>query len=73
MKIRVSPELYAAYQAAKKAFDSAAWRPNSIAQCLAVNCAEPELLLEGNRGGGKTITLLMTYACLLYTSPSPRD
>ncbi len=62
MKIRVSPELYAAYQAAKKAFDSAAWRPNSIAQCLAVNCAEPELLLEGNRGGGKTITLLMTYA-----------
>lgn len=62
MKIRVSPELYAAYQAAKKAFDNAAWRPNSIAQCLAVNCTEPELLLEGNRGGGKTITLLMTYA-----------
>ena len=62
MKIRVSRELYDAFVKAKKVFDNAAWRPNSLAQCMAINCTEPELLLEGNRGGGKTITLLMCYA-----------
>lgn len=62
MKLKVSRELFDAVQTVRKVWNHAVWRPNSMSQCLAVNCQEPELLLEGNRGGGKTITLLMCYA-----------
>ena len=62
MKIRVSPETYRLLQEAKKVWNTAAWRPNSVAQALAITSTVAETLLEGNRGGGKTITLLMTYA-----------
>lgn len=40
----------------------ALWKPNSQAQMGAIaTFTVPEVIYEGNRGGGKTITLLMTF------------
>ena len=62
MKVRVSPAEYKAFKEVQRAYHNAAWRPNSMSQVMAVNSLEPEVLLEGNRGGGKTITLCMCFA-----------
>lgn len=41
---------------------NATWKPLGKAQVLALNCTHvPEVILEGNRGGGKTVTLLMMF------------
>lgn len=41
---------------------NATWKPLGKAQILALNCSHvPEVILEGNRGGGKTVTLLMMF------------
>lgn len=37
------------------------WRPNSPAQAAGLRCPFEELLLHGNRGGGKTDWLLMDF------------
>src|SRR5688572_17658196 len=39
-----------------------AWRPQSSGQELVLTCPLDELLLEGNRGGGKTDVLLADFA-----------
>lgn len=51
-----------AVQSAKKALESAVWRPLGDAQILAMVAESiPEVLMEGERGGGKTITLVMSF------------
>ena len=47
------------------------WTPNSKQSILAVS-APGDQRVKGVAGTGKT-TLLAHKACLLYTSPSPRD
>lgn len=45
-----------------RAATGATWKPNSKAQITALGTyTVPEVIYEGNRGGGKTITLLMTF------------
>lgn len=39
-----------------------AWAPQPGAQELFIACPVTEVLLEGNRGGGKTLTLIMDFA-----------
>ena len=43
------------------------FKPNSGPQTQFLAASEREVFYGGARGGGKS------YACLLYTSPSPRD
>jgi hypothetical protein len=46
----------------KRLTKDATWKPQGKAQAIALACTMVnEVLMEGNRGGGKTITLIMTY------------